>query len=620
MNWRDELRSCCASSDLAGAQKAAAALLEEEPGTAATVFAARQTALLAERLEMPEHRVAILSSFTADLLEPALAVSEFLAGRRLAFQSISYGQWYVALAEEGPLDEFRPDAIILLLHLEDVAPLLAHRHLSAGAELAGESDRLINALGDALGKFRERTATPIFLSTFIAAARGIERHFDRRTKPSRQGAIDSLNARIGELSAGNPGVYVFDYAGCVTDAGRSQWFDPVKAHHVGMAVAAPMLPRLAHEVSEALTALREPRRKLVAVDLDNTLWQGIVGEDGPEGIAVGGDYPGNAFSDFQAFLANLRASGVALVVVSKNNLADAEEAFQQLPNMPLKWQDFTAHRVNWLDKSLNLRDIADTLSLGTGSFVFADDSPLECDLVRSCLPEVTVIHLDGAPSLFAQKMLAVGGLHAVALTEEDRGRVESYAADRVRTELAGSSTPEEFLGSLDLTLTVRPPRDGEIERIAQLFGKTNQFNLTTKRYDVATIENLRSDPTARLLIARLRDRYGDYGLIGAAVTIGRDALTREIDSLIFSCRALGRRAEDALLGEVEKDTRAEGVRLLIGRYLPTKKNTQVAEFYPDHGYLANRCKGDGVFEKDLDNAPPLSTCGHITILRDSDSS
>ena len=619
MNWRDELRNCCAGNDLAGAQKAAAALLENEPGTAATVFAARQTARLTEQLQMPEHRVAILSSFTADLLEPAFAVSEFLAGRRLAFQSISYGQWYAALAEEGPLDEFRPDATILLLHLEDVAPLLAHRHLSAGVELVRESDRLINALGDALGKFRERTATPIFLSTFIAAARGIERHFDRRTQPSRQGAIDSLNARIGELAAGNPGVYVFDYAGCVTDAGRRQWFDPVKAHHVGMAVAAPMLPRLAHELSEALKALREPRRKLVAVDLDNTLWQGIVGEDGPEGIAVGGDYPGNAFSDFQAFLANLRASGVALAVVSKNNLADAEEAFKHHSAMPLAWQDFTAHRVNWSDKSSNLRDIAAALSLGTDSFVFVDDNPLECDLVRNSLPEVTVVHLDGAPSLFVEKVLSAGGLYAVALTEEDRVRVDSYAADMARTELADSTTPEEFFASLDLTLTVRPPRDGEIERIVQLFAKTNQFNLTTKRYDAAAIEKLRADPAVRMLIARLRDRYGDYGLIGVAVTVERDALTREIDSLIFSCRALGRRAEEALLGEVEKDTRADGVRRIIGRYLPTKKNTQVADFYPAQGYLVSQCGGEGVFEKYLDNEPPLPAYGNITILRGTDS-
>ena len=220
--------------------------------------------------------------------------------------------------------------------------------------------------------------------------------------------------------------------------------------------------------------------RAVLFDLDNTLWQGIIGEDGPDGIAVGGAYPGNAFADFQAFLANLRASGVALAIVSKNNIADVEEAFQHHSDMPLSWDDFTAHRVNWSDKSSNLKDIVEALSLGTDALVFVDDNPLECDLVQSSLPEVTAIRLDCAPSLFAEKIMAVGGLHALTLTEEDRGRVASYAVDRTRRKMADSTKPEDFFASLDLTLTVRPPRDGEIERIVQLFGKTNQFNLTTK--------------------------------------------------------------------------------------------------------------------------------------------
>ena len=612
---REVLRAACEDAPLEQVRVALDRFLAEAPGTAAAQFAAARLTPAAERLGLPACRLALLASFTVEPLLPHLTVAAFQAGRRLIAQTVTYEQWFAALAAPGPLDGFEPDLVLLLLHLEDACPLLARRHLAAGAAaLDEESDRLIGALDEALGGFRGRSTAPVALATLVAAERGIERHFDRRVEPSRQGRIDDLNRRIAGLARTHANLYVFDYAHTVTDFGRTRWFDPLKDHHIRAPLTPAALPVLAADVAGFVEALLRPRKKVLAIDLDNTLWGGIVGEDGPDGISASGDYPGNAFADFQAFLVNLRASGIALAALSKNNEADAREAFEANPDMPLGWDDFAAHRVDWNDKAANLRALAEELALGSDAIVFADDSPLECDLVRRFAPEVEVLHLDGPPSLFPRKVAATGAFAAAALTEEDRGRAEGYGAERRRKVLAHATDTKGFLAALELRLTLRPPRDGELERVAQLFAKTNQFNLTTRRYSAAEILALRDDPAATLLVARLADRYGDYGLIGVAATRDGAEGAREIDSLLMSCRVLGRGVEEAILAEIEDAARGAGRSRLIGRYLPSRKNAMVADFYSRFGFAATA--EDGVFVRDLAAAEPLAFPEHTAIVRE----
>jgi FkbH-like protein len=612
---REVLRAACEAAPLEEVRAALAGFLAEAPGIAAAQFAAARLAPAADRLALPETRLALLASFTIEPLAPHLTVGAFQAGRRLATRTVTYEQWFAALSTPGPLDAFAPDLALLLLHLEDICPLLARRHLAAGTTaLDEEADRAIGALEEALDGFRRRSTAPVALSTFIAAERGIERHFDRRVEPSRQGRIDDLNRRLGDLARAHANAYVFDYAQTVTDFGRTRWFDPLKNHHVRAPLTPAALPVLAAEITGFLDALERPRKKVMAIDLDNTLWAGVVGEDGSDGIAASGDYPGNAHGDFQAFLANLRASGVALAAVSKNNEADAHEAFEANPDMPLGWDDFAARRIDWNDKAANLRAVAEELALGTDAILFADDSPMECDLVRRFAPDVAVVHLDGPPSLFPRKIAETGAFDAVALTEEDRARAASYGAERARKALAGSTDTRGFLAGLNLRLTLRSPRDGEIERVAQLFAKTNQFNLTTRRYSTADVLALRDDPAAELLVARLADRYGDYGLVGVAVTRDGPDGAREIDSLLMSCRVLGRGVEEAILAEIETRARGAGRMRLIGRYLPSRKNGMVADLYPRFGFA--EAAEAGVFERDLGALPPLPYPQHTAIARE----
>ena len=603
---KSRLKLALDGDDALEARNALRSFLQAGPGTTGVQMAANRLPDFATRVGLSTYRIALLTSFTADPLEPHLALTEFLSQRSLSLLNIPYQQWQLALADTSALDDFAPDVVIVLLHLEDVLPLLARRHLASADGLEAESDGFLGALRSSLGSYRQRFAKPIVLSTLIAARRGVERHFDRRISPSRAAHIEALNLGLSEIAADINNTYVFDYAATVADFGRVRWFDPVGHHHTHCSVSSAALPELAGELSGFLDALNGPRDKVLALDLDNTLWHGVIGEDGIDGIAQSGGWPGNAYRDFQAFAINLRASGIALAVVSKNNETDAREVFDSNPNMPIGWDDFAARKINWLSKADNLVELSQELSLGLDRFVFADDNPLEIDMTREQLPEVHSVHLDGSASHFPEAILKTGSFYAVSLTEEDRSRAESYRAQSQRgIQQRKTASLDEFLVGLNLQLELRIPRPTEFERVAQLCARTNQFNLTAIRYDVAQILELVRDDHANLMIARLSDNYGDYGLIGVIVTRDRtDVGSRDIENFLMSCRVLGRKVENAIIADAERTARSDGFSQLIGCFATTSKNAVAANFYRENGFVDRG--EDGRFVRDLPRCKPLS--------------
>ncbi len=614
---REAVRAACAADDSAEARSVIDRFLAGSSTAASIEFAARQAGEMAERIELPEFRLALVTSFTSSLLEPHLRLSTFRQGRRLVFTSIDYDQWYGALREEGELDAFGPDAVFVLQQLEDMLPGLARRHIVDMDKVGGETEGLVAGLDEALQGFRERNQAPVIVANFIAAQRQVERHFDENSAISRYGMVEALNNQLRDMVRGHRNIWILDYAGKVTDYGREHWFDPVKSDHVGVPFTQGAFMALANEISGFIEAMLSPRKKVLVLDLDNTLWGGIVGEDGPQGIAVSGGYPGNAYRNFQDFLVNLRATGIALAIASKNNESDAREAFNLNPDMPLRWDDFSAHKISWQDKPNALREIAGELNLGLDSFVFADDNLFECDMMREVLPEVTVVNLDGSPSLFPKRIVEGAHFHTITLTAEDRIRADAYAAERKRTsDRCEAGDIGSFLSRLKLELSYRNPRPDEIDRVIQLFNKTNQFNLTVRRYQHADIQKILDGEQTKLRVASLKDCYGDYGLIGLVVT--RDAVDhgeREIDSLLLSCRALGRNVEDALLAEIEADARAFGCKRLVGGYMPANKNAQVKDFFTQRGFVVGKHKGS--FIRDLEATEQLSYPEHIKVIRES---
>ena len=414
------------------------------------------------------------------------------------------------------------------------------------------------------------------------------------------------------LEAAGTGVSILDFDGVAAEFGKAAWSDEGLWYRAKQHPAPAAIPLLVDHYMMHVRAVLGLTKKVLVLDLDNTLWGGIVGEDGVEGLKLGvTDAEGEAHTDLQRYARELRDRGVVLAVCSKNNDADAREPFERSAEMVLRLDDIAVFRANWLDKATNLRDIAAALELGTDSFVFLDDNPTERAWVRSQLPEVMVPEIGSDAARYVSLLHRHHAFDALALSEEDRLRAADYAANARRSELMKSAgNLEEFIANLQMSAAVGPLDELNLPRAAQLVNKSNQFNLTTRRY---TEEQLRAEaqrPDAVVRTFRLRDRFADNGLIG--VMIGRaldDGATLEIDTWLMSCRVLGRRVEEFMVGVMMQAALDRGLTRVVGRYLPTAKNGLVRELYPRLGFTPvepSGAPGETAWEYRLDLRPVLA--------------
>jgi FkbH-like protein len=405
-----------------------------------------------------------------------------------------------------------------------------------------------------------------------------------------------LRALAGE----HRGVYILDYDALVARHGREKWGDARKWLTVRLPVASTNLPHLASEWLRFLHPLAGKLAKCVVVDLDNTLWGGVIGEDGMNGIHLGAEYPGAAFQELQRALLDVSRRGILLAVASKNNPADALEALNGHPGMVLGPRDFAAMRINWNEKAGSLREIAAELNIGLDTIALVDDNPVERQQVREQAPEAIVIHLPEDPMGYARAVRDCPWLERLTLSEEDRQRGEYYAAQRERVELEGSVTSkEDFYRSLDQVVEIVQVNAQTLARVSQLTQKTNQFNLTTRRYTEQQIAEMAARPNWQVWSLRVKDRYADNGLVGVAIA-RVDGEVAEIDSFLMSCRVIGRTVETALLAHLAADARERGAKVLQGCFLPTKKNAPAGEFYASHGFeVAERTEEGVLWRLDL---------------------
>jgi FkbH-like protein len=322
----------------------------------------------------------------------------------------------------------------------------------------------------------------------------------------------------------------------------------------------------------------------LVTDLDNTLWGGVVGEDGIDGIQLGIEYPGAAFQAVQRVMLDLYRRGILLAVCSKNNLSDAMEALEKHPGMLLKPEHFAAMRINWKDKAENLREIAAELNIGIDSLAFLDDNPVERERIRTVFPEVTVIELPEDPMSFSRVLRETPVFERLTLSEEDRERGRYYAQQRQRVELERRvSSLEDFYRSLQQEIEIATVTPGTLTRIAQLTQKTNQFNLTTRRYSEQQLTEMAQSSAWKIYSIRVKDRFGDNGTVGVAITHDVEEVC-EIDTFLMSCRVISRTVETALISFLIEQARTRGMIQIRGWFLPTKKNHMAADFYPLHGF------------------------------------
>ncbi|MSQ03463.1 MAG: HAD-IIIC family phosphatase [Myxococcales bacterium] len=374
-----------------------------------------------------------------------------------------------------------------------------------------------------------------------------------------------------------PGAVFLDLDLIAGAQGRERFYDARRYFWTRQPFSEEGTLRLARHLFAAVRALTTGPKKVLVLDLDNTLWGGVVGELGPLGVQLGESPDGEAFRAFQAYCKGLAARGVVLAVASKNNLADAQEPFAVHPDMVLHLADFAAFEAHWEPKSMSLARIAERLRLGLDSFVFFDDNPAEREQVRQALPQVEVVDVPDDPAGYVNALEESLLFETGALTTEDADRGAQYQAEAARDADQGAhASLDEYLRSLQMVADLRPVDDADMQRVVQLLGKTNQFNLTTRRHGEDQVRTWMSDSRAILLSLRVADRFGDHGLVGVAFAVPVDGGALRIDTLLMSCRVIGRTVEQFLWGHVLERARNLGFTHVRGEYIPTAKNGQVA--------------------------------------------
>ncbi|MFT3905870.1 MAG: HAD-IIIC family phosphatase [Steroidobacteraceae bacterium] len=527
-------------------------------------------------------RLGILGNATIDLLLPALTASAARHGIALECVKADYAQTLqAALMADSPINRAQCDAVLLAVDHRGL-PLLD----SAGdAATAGQTVKAaLDFVQTLRAGLRSHHKTICLLQTLPRPSESAFGHLDLVLPGTQRQLIDAFNRGLADSVADTEDL-LLDVAHIAETVGLAEWHDTTLWNMAKLPFSGLFLPLYADHVCRLIAALRGRSRKCLILDLDNTLWGGVIGDDGLEGIVIGqGDATGEAHLQVQRTALDLRARGVVLAVSSKNTDAVARLPFQKHPEMALREEHIAVFQANWNDKATNIQAIANELALGLDAMVFLDDNPMERDLVRQVLPQVAVPELPADPALYARTLMAAGYFESIAFSEEDRKRAAFYQDNARRVQLQKQAGDiDGYLQSLDMTMTLAPFDDTGRARIAQLINKSNQFNLTTHRYTEAQVAALQADPQVFSLQVRLADRFGDNGMI-SVIICRRVGLDWDIDTWLMSCRVLGRKVENAILQELLRAASARGIQRLLGTYLPTEKNALVEEHYAKLGF------------------------------------
>lgn len=586
LEQRTEIDTLIASGNASAAYLCLAELWHHQTGLASAAFVVSRCEQLRSKLAFTPHRLAILRSFTVEPVVPLLRASSFLGGIDLTIQVGDFNAFAKEMLDrESPLYRFTPDTVILAVQTADVAPELWQRYADLSADgMEDAVKRVSNIFRDLIRALRERSQAALIVHSLELPSRPSTGLLDAQGEAGQSAAIQEINQEIRRTASQHRGVYLLDYDGLVARHGRLRWHDESKWLIARMPIAADQLIHLSREWLRFLAPLSGKIAKVLVVDLDNVMWGGIIGEDGMSGIKLGAEYPGAAYQAAQRAMLDLYRRGILLAICSKNNAEEALEVLKNHPGMLLRPEHFAAMRINWNDKAQNLREIAADLRIGIDTLAFMDDNPVEREQVRATLPEVTVIALPDNPLEYASALRNCPVFERLALSSEDRERTTYYAAQQEISNTESSfESKEDFYRFLGQEAEIAPLLPTTLSRIAQLTQKTNQFNLTTKRYTEQQIEEIAIRPGWQVLSIRVKDRFGDHGLVGVAITHDRDA-TCEIDTFLLSCRVIGRTVETAFLSHLAQAAGARGQHRMSGRLCPSKRNTPAQEFYRKHGF------------------------------------
>ncbi len=549
-------------------------------------------------------KLGIVSNATMDLMLPSMVTAALRIGIDLEVIAADFGQ----AAQEA----FDPSSKLNQSNLDAVLLALDYRAYSFPVNkpgYSGENDAGLDAF-DYLQQIRESFAlngkTICIVQTLACPPYDLSGNLDAQLDGLLRRSVNTFNSVLTENIKKSADV-LFDVATLANAVGTYQWFDERQWYMSRVPMANSYIPLYADCLAKLLAAIRGKSKKCLVLDLDNTLWGGVIGDDGLEGIQIGQGHPvGESFLAIQQWAKSLKTLGIILAVCSKNDKVVALEAFQKHPGMLLKEDDFAVFIANWDDKASNIRKIAEILNIGMDAMVFVDDNPAEREIIRTMIPEISVPELPKDPSQFLRILCAARYFEKIDFTADDAQRNVQYAGNAQRQAmLQKAPNLTDYLISLEMKIHFAPFNETGRKRIVQLINKTNQFNLTTRRYTEADVMGFEKSDCYSTLQVHLQDKFGDNGMISVVICKNAGDCW-EIDSWLMSCRVIKRRVEEAVCDKLVTIARSNGIEKIRGFYRPTEKNKLVRNHYQQLGFeLISSNDSEDIWELEIERYQPM---------------
>jgi len=550
-------------------------------------------------------RIALLTSFTSKGLKEILTVKCCKNGIFPEVYVGPYNQYNQEILNPSSfLYQFKPDLVILFIDsrtILDTKFLLPYE--ISDVQRKEETDSTAQNLISLVRTLQHNCAAKIIIHNFeipVFSPLGI---LENKQDFGFIESVEYLNKKIRDAFKKDSQIFIFDYNAFCSKLGKQNSINYKLYYLADLKLNLEYIPFLADEYLSYIKPMVSLTKKCIVLDLDNTLWGGIIGEDGIEGIHLGPTPEGRPYWEFQAHLLSLFNRGVILAINSKNNPEDALAVLRNHPYMILKEKHFASIRINWNDKISNMIDIANEINIGLESMVFIDDDKLNREIIKKELPEVLVIEMPDDPTLFINTMTALNDFNALQITDEDLTKGKMYADQRQRSEFQKTVRDlSEYFKGLEMVVTIEKANPFTIPRISQLTQKTNQFNLTTRRYLEEDIKKFATDENFLIVSVDVKDKFGDNGTTGVAI-VKAGAEEWHIDTLLMSCRIIGRRIEDTLLEYIINEVKSKGAKRIAGEFIPTKKNKPAKDFFRLNGFVLKKTDESGeLWEYDLNNA------------------
>ena len=532
-------------------------------------------------------RISILSSFTLNGIEEIFQVkcdeknissNTCLAGYNQYNQEI--------LDPHSQLYQFQPNLTFLILDTRSILEDLWYFSYSIDEKQRQNFiEKKFKEIKNLITIFLKNSNSKLIISNFFIPINSNYGIFETKSNFGLQKMINTLNNNLQDFIQNLDSVYLFDMNGFISKHGENNVFDPKQFLFGDLKISLDFIPYLVNDLMGYVIATLGISKRCIVLDLDNTLWGGIIGEDEFDGIKLGSDPSGKAFVEFQKYLLSLHNRGILLAINSKNNFDDAIKVIEEHPDMILKKEHFASIKINWNDKVSNIKEISDELNFGLENFVFIDDDPLNREFMKSSLPQVLTVDLPTDPSKYVRTIQEMNEFNLLKITDEDNQRGVMYSQQRDRKTLEKSSDNlEDFLKNMDLKITIKKANSFTIPRISQLILKTNQFNLTTKRYSLEEIQKMSQNDHMLIGCVQVEDKFGDNGITAAFIVEKNGTQEWILDTFLLSCRVMGREIEKSILGYIIKLAKQNNVNKIIANFIPTKKNQPIENFLPNCGF------------------------------------